>query len=123
MLDFQQKKQVKKIMYSRVTMVMLFVACLALGRAVYGIYGREQLSAADYAQVERQYNDLTSEQDMLNSQIGKLNTESGVEDEIRNKFSVAKPGEVVVEMVDASSAPNVSTQDDGSLWSKFIRLF
>ena len=124
MLDFQQKRKVRKILYSRFTIFLLLVGVFFLARATYHIYTTEQMSAADYASVLKNYNDLAARQAALSSEVGKLNTEAGEENEIRSKFSVAKPGETEVTVIAGTSGPSASEPaTDTSLWQRFLNLF
>ena len=124
MLDFQQKRKVRKVLYSRLTIFLLFVAVLFLIRATYHIYTTEKISADNYAAVLKNFNDLKARQAMLGSQIDRLSTESGQEEEIRSKFSVAKPGEAVITVISSTSSPSVDLTNSGTgLWQKFLGLF
>jgi len=124
MLDFQQKRKVRKVLYSRLTIFLLLVIVLFLVRATYHIYTTEKMSADNYAAVLRNFNDLKTRQAMLGSQIDKLSTESGQEEEIRSKFSVAKPGEAVVMVIDGTNSASVDPSNTNTgLWQKFLGLF
>lgn len=82
------------------------------------------MSADNYAAVLRNFNDLKTRQAMLGSQIDKLSTESGQEEEIRSKFSVAKPGEAVVMVIDGTNSASVDPSNTNTgLWQKFLGLF
>ena len=124
MVDFQQKKKIRKVIYSRITIVVLFIAIVFLAKSVYDIFLKERMSAEDVSIVKKDYNSLETRQNMLKTEIDKLNTKEGVEEEIRGKFSVAKPGETVVVIVDStSSTSSDSTNGQKSFWQKFIGLF
>ncbi len=124
MLDFQQKRQIKKVIYSRVTIFILFVVVIFLARSTYSIYKKEQLSSANYNETKKEYDSLKERQTMLSSEISSLKTDTGIEEEIRSKFNVAKPGETVVVVVDntASSTTNSNGQNL-SLWQRLLNLF
>lgn len=124
MVDFQQKKKIRKVIYSRITILVLFIVIIFLFKAVYDIFEKERISANDVAAVERDYKSLESRQNMLKSEIDKLNTKEGIEEEIRGKFSVAKPGETVVVIVDSTSSTSTSAVNSSrSLWQRFVDLF
>lgn len=124
MFDFQQKRKIRKVLYSRVTLFFMLVAVVFLARATYHIYTKEQMSAADYAAVEKSYNDLLSRQAMLVSATAKLNTQSGQDEEIRDKFSVAKPGETVVMVINSTNtAPTAQGSANTGLWQRFLGIF
>jgi cell division protein FtsB len=123
MFDFQQKRQIKKVVYSRMTILVLFILLIFLAKATYDIYQREQLSIADYGSVKKQYDDLESRQALLNNEIAQLSTQAGVEEQIRDRFSVAKPGEEVITVVDQASTTMPSNTQNEGLWQKFTGLF
>ncbi|MCX6717598.1 MAG: septum formation initiator family protein [Candidatus Taylorbacteria bacterium] len=121
MVDFQRKKNIRKVIYSRITIFVLFVVVIFLLRAVYDIYKKERVSFKSVASVEENYNDLKNRQSMLKSEIERLNTDKGVEEEIRSKFSVSKPGETVVVIVDNSSNTSTDSENTGqSFWQKIF---
>lgn len=122
MLDFQQKKKFRKVMYSRAALLALLVVVILLARSTYNVYKKERLSAENYNQAKKELDDLQARKTMLDSEIARLGTDSGVEEEIRSKFSVAKPGETVVVVVNSSSS-NENNSSSRSLWSKFIGWF
>jgi len=124
MFDFQQKRKIKKIAYSRLTIFILFVLVILLGRSTYQIYKKERLSSANYNEVKKEFEDLKNRQTMLDSEITRLKTDVGMEEEIRSKFSVAKPGETVVVVVDSSSSTSTDNNPPNkSFWSKLIGWF
>jgi len=124
MVDFQQKKKIRKVIYSRITIVVIFIAIIFLAKAVYDIFEKQRMSAEDVAIVEKDYGSLKTRQSMLKSEIDKLNTSEGIEEEIRGKYSVAKPGETVVVIVDSTSSTSTSLESSSkSLWQKFVDLF
>ena len=123
MIDFQQKRQLNKVIYSKVTFFVLLVLVFFMGKATYGIYKKTTISASNYAAVEKGYQNLKTRKDMLESEIDRLQTERGVEEEIRSRFSVAKPGETVVTIVKGSSTSETTTNPKGGFWSSFLNIF
>ena len=123
MLDFQQKRQIKKVIYSRASLITLFLVVVFLARSDYDIYTRQQLSADNYNETKKDYDGLKVREAMLATALGRLKTEVGIEEEIRSKFSVAKPGETVVVVVDSSSTQDNKNQSDSNLWSRFMSWF
>ena len=124
MFDFQQKRKIKKVIYSRITIFILLIVVILLARSTYQIFKKERLSSASYSEVKKEYDSLKGRQTMLDSEIARLKTENGVEEEIRSKFSVAKPGETVVVIVDSSSSSSTDNNElTASVWSRFISWF
>jgi cell division protein FtsB len=122
MREFQEKKSWKRFLYSRMTAVLLLVAIVVLARAVWGLYQKERESAANALTANTELQKLEDRRSMLESELSKLETDEGIEEEIRQKYSVSKPGENVVIIVDknATSAP-VQAPEEG-WWTKFKKF-
>ena len=114
-MHFEDKRKFRKILYSRVTLVILSLLIILLAHATYGIYSKERQSAAEYAAAKDAYDDLVSRQAALTSEVNTLGTSAGVEEEIRTRFGMAKPGETVVTVI---AAPTSTASQGGgqSLW-------
>ena len=123
MIDFQQKRKFKKIIYSKIFFLILLILVIFLGRATYDIYKKYKISSDDYSVTKKDYDSLKVREDMLQSEIDRLKTDYGIEEEIRSKFNVAKPGETVVTVIDgtSSTSTDVSNSNNGfwsNLWKK-----
>ncbi len=123
MADFQQKRKIKKAVYSKISLVILLVIIIPLAHATYGIYQKEQLSSVNFNSAKKEYDDLKAREDMLNSEIGRLQTDEGIEEDIRNKFSVAKPGEQVIVIFDKEGTSSVENHQKESFWQKLVSFF
>lgn len=123
MIDFQQKKQFKKIIYSKVFFVVFLILIIFLGRSTYDIYKRQNLSATNYSGVKKNYDGVKERKDMLEFEIERLKTDVGVEEEIRSKFNVAKPGETVVTIIAGKGTSTDASNEKSSFWSSFWGMF
>lgn len=101
MHEFQSKQKARRMLYSPVAGVAFFILLVLLVKASWGIYAKSGASVEARSISEKQYNELVERQDFINKEIKRLRTTEGVEEEIRNKFSVAKPGETMVVIVPA----------------------
>lgn len=124
MLEFQQKRRIRKIMYSPVVLVILaFVAALFV-HAAWNIHAKEAESEAYLEQSQAQLDNLSAQEQTLQQSVNALNTQQGVDAEIRSEYMVVKPGEQVAVIVDSDDASDTaSTTDDGGFWSKIGRFF
>lgn len=123
MIDFQQKKKINKIMHSKVFFFVFLIIIIFLGRSTYDIYKRQQLSATNYAGVKKNYDGIKERKEMLESEIERLKTDTGVEEEIRSKFNVAKPGETVVTIIDGSSSTSTDSTQKTGFWATVLGVF
>jgi len=123
MTDFQQKKQFKKVIYSKISFVILFILVVFLGKSAYDIYGKYKISSENYISIKKDYDSLKERFNMLNSEIDRLQTDIGMEGEIRSKFNVAKPGETVVTIINGSSTLTNTNNQGKDFWSNLWGIF
>jgi cell division protein FtsB len=89
----------RKALYSWPMVVLLFLIVFALGRSTWRVYrvwgkSREAMAAASakYAADLKRSKDLEDE-------VSRLETERGIEEELRRNFPVARPGEEAVVII------------------------
>jgi cell division protein FtsB len=104
MLEFQERKKIRRILYSKWVFAALVIALVVLARAALGVYGKYNDSKENLRVASDDLNSLESRQSTLQSEIGKLSTERGMEEEIRDTFQVAKDGEQVAIIVEPTSS-------------------
>ncbi len=124
MIDFQQKRKIKKVFYSRFILASLFILVFFVGLQVYNIFEKQRLSKDSLLSVYEEYEGLVKRERMLISEIERLKTKDGIEEEIRNKFDVARPGEHVVVVVDSgSNSSGVDLEKNTGWLESFLNWF
>ncbi len=122
MLDFQQKRKLRSIAYSWVTVCILCIVSILALRSVWVVYTKYRESNTLRMQSYARLQELESRERELSDRIQRLDTDQGVEAEIRSKFDVAKKGEQVIVIVDdtvSTSTPPASH----SIWSWIVNIF
>lgn len=119
MLEFSQKRKLRRALYSKPVVLVLFVLALFLSYTTYGMYRtardaslRKETAAVKLATLEER-------EDFLTSEIQRLQTAEGIEQEVREKFDVAKEGEKVIVIVEEKAT---STPEDTSDVGFFARI-
>jgi cell division protein FtsB len=119
MLEFQEKIKLRKFLYSRITLIVLLVILFFLVRAVWSVYQKQEMTRENLTRTTVNFNNLQARQEMLSTEIERLKTESGKEQEIREKYGLVRPGEEVMVVVDKN---NDAEPDAGStkisFWQK-----
>lgn len=123
MLDFHQKRKVRSLLYNRITIGVLLVLVLIVAHSTFRVYQKkrdsEKMRDISMVQVE----ELRKRELELRSKIERLETEQGVEEEIRSKFSVAKQDEnMVLVVLQQETGTSTSTPKKG-FWSRIKGLF
>ena len=123
MRNFQKKRGWKNIVQSRPVLVLLAILVFIFSFGLVGFMGKMQVTIENRKIAENKVIELQQEKDKLSSDISKLKTDSGVEESIRDKFGLAKPGEGEIVIVDSASAPEVPQQSSGGFFSFLKNLF
>jgi cell division protein FtsB len=123
MREFQEKKRFKKLLYSKTTVAILGIFIIFFANATWGVYKKERESSANAVNAKKELEHLTDRKILLNKETKRLSTEQGIEEEIRAKYSVSKPGESVIIIVNDKEAATTTVQNQDSWWGKFKKWF
>ena len=123
MNDFQRKRKIRKILYSRGVLFCLFLLLLLVSKATWSLYDKERESRKNLDRVEADLLALSLREEQLKKDITRLRTPEGIESEIREQFQVARPGESMVVLVEDTKESPEQTVEERSLISKFFDLF
>lgn len=104
MFDFHEKRKIRKILFSRPVIILLFAAGIFLSFSVYERYtvSVEMQKKLDERRAELEKLEMRAE--VLNAKVEYLEDERGIEEELRSRFDVAREGEEVVILLDANNA-------------------
>ncbi|MEI6490377.1 MAG: hypothetical protein WCO16_01290 [bacterium] len=124
MREFQDKKKNRKRLYSIWSLLALLVVIVLFGKGVVSAYEKEKSTkgelnrlAAEKVDIERRYNNISKENETLN-------TNDGIESAIRQKFDVAKKGEGVIVIVDKTvEVPEVKKGFMRKVWDSVKGVF
>ena len=127
MLDFQQKKKLRKAMYSKVVLFILSISALFLGNATWNVYQKYSEARQNEEIVSNEIQKLQERESDLSVDIARLNTERGVEEELRKRFGVAKKGEEVMVIVEPTVLDGQNIVDNEGqkkgFWRSLIGIF
>ena len=127
MLDFQQKKKLRKAMYSKGVLLVLSIVVVFLGNATWNVYqkysearGNNEIAVNELWKLQQRESDLSSD-------IERLKNERGIEEELRKRFGVAKEGEEVIVIVEPTDGDKNDLKGDGEekkgFWRSLIGIF
>lgn len=123
MREYQQKYMIRTLLYSRVTIVILFLLCILLLRSIVELnnkrLGVEKLRAESAA--ERQ--DLEMKVQKAEEKNNAIATERGFETYVRTTYPVVKEGEGVIVIYDGEKSPVTDVKSDMTVWERFQVFF
>jgi cell division protein FtsB len=121
MLEFQEKRKLKKFLYSRVTLIILLIFIILLLKEVIEVYQKQSLTVDNLSKTAVTLEGLRARERMLTSEVERLKTEEGKEIEIREKYGLVRPGEEVITVVDRSGQTDSGGPSvEKSFWQKII---
>lgn len=120
-LDFQKKRRVKRFLYSRVTLIVLLLLVMLIGKAAWNAYQVERQTAATLEQMRREHTELAEREAFLEHELDRLATEAGVVEEIRTRYGFARPDEGVVFIVEEEEQAEEKAPE--TIWERFKAWF
>ena len=115
-----------KFWHSPLSLMLLFLILTLFSYRMISLIQKERETERNKISELNKIDELHSRQDNLSKDIDKLNTSEGIEESVRDKFQVVKPGEKMVVIVnDNSNINNVISPEppvDHSFWSYIKEL-
>jgi cell division protein FtsB len=122
MLGVRRKYRIRRFFGSGVAFVVMLALLVLLVQAGAGMFAkaREAREKRDVAAAELER--LEARETDLKSEIARLSSDRGVEEELRDRFFVAKEGEKIAVVADGASSGDSGTEEEGSksLWKRIL---
>lgn len=100
-------------MYSYPVLIFLLVILFFIIKGSFGVYQKYSFSKNELKKSESELIVLEEKKSNLSEQVAHLDTETGIEKEIRSKFDVAKEGEKLIVIVDDEVEQEVIVEEKG----------
>lgn len=124
MRNFQQKKGWRDVIESWPVIIFLGVILLGFAWGVLGFMGKMSATSENRKVATAKLAELENKKERLNTELAKLETEGGVEENIREKFGLAKEGEGLIVVVEDKNKVEIVVEEKGwfaSLWDKWFK--
>ena len=115
MKEFQGKRMLKGIVYSRVFVAFLLIVVGLMFYRIWDIGWRSRVANSEKNVMLAQVAELSTRRQALEKNLATLKTDRGIEEAIRQKFPVVKEGEEVITIV-APTTTQASTIGAKSWW-------
>lgn len=124
MLEFKEKKKVRRMIYSMPVLFLLAAVFLLSVEGLWNIYGKYTEASQKASEATVDLERLRDKEAELEKKVAFLKTDRGKEEEIRKKFMVGKEGEGVILVVDqgVSTTPPAPVPEP-SAWARFLNFF
>jgi signal transduction histidine kinase len=118
MREYQQKHIIRTALYSRVTIVILFLLIVLLLRSIMQLNDKRIAvkKLQEDSQVQRQ--DLEAKVEKAHEKNDAIATDRGFEIYVRTTYPVVKEGEGVIVVYDAQTRPVAPVKADMTIWER-----
>ncbi len=125
MIPFQERKKIRKIVYSKVTLVVLAGLLFVVSVGAWRIHQKAVVAKTERDISARELSGSESRMKELQVSLARLRSNQGMEEEVRQKYTVALPGEEVVVVVDenAKKSENGEVPVSNGWWQKIFSFF
>ena len=125
MIEFQQKKKVRKILYSPVVLIILTIILFILIRGSWNVRKKAELSLQNLERDQTGLQKMIEREKNLTLSLEFIKTDKGVESEIRSKFRAVKDGEKLAAIVDEQSTTTETIEpiEEHGFWYKLFKWF
>ena len=101
----------------------LFIILIFFVWGVYGFMVKMRETQKNKKESEAKVTQLEKSQAKLSTDINKLQTPGGIEEDIRDKFGLAKEGEGMIVVVEDKNSPAIPAENKGGFFSFFMNWF
>ena len=123
MREFQRKRKMWRLLYSRVVLLVLLIALVFLLKQSWDAYGREREGTANLLRAQEELAALQARSSLLEAKLTRLKAPEGIEAEIREQFQVAKPGERMVVVLENKTVAEDVSEPSQSFVSRLFEFF
>jgi len=123
-MDFYEKRKFKRLLYSKLSLIILALIVIKLSFSVFDMYKKERDTRLKRIEQKNILYEFKKREKDLSDEIKRLSSEKGIEEEIRSKFEVGKKGESVVLIIDNPEEENIKNNvAEKSFWQRLKDLF
>lgn len=119
MREYQHKHMVRTLLYSRVTLVILFLLIVLLLRSIMELNDKRHEAIIVRDDSQKEVDELTRKVETSKKQTEAISTKRGYEAYIRTTYPVVKKGEGVIVIYDDTKSPVSSVREKITLSEQF----
>lgn len=110
MLQFQKKKKIKNMIYSKLALIFILFILFLFVKATVVFYQKEAESRNRKGRAENKLLELQKRKENIENKIKRLDSYVGVEEELRQRFDLVKEGEQTILIRDDNGITDTENQ-------------
>ncbi len=111
MFDFHEKRKIRSFLYSKFVIGGLFLVAILVSFSAYDRYTIAKEMKVKLEDRRVQLEEIKNRAHVLETKVEYFENDRGIEEELRNRFDVAREGEQVVVLIDAKEEPDVQESE------------
>lgn len=119
-MSLKKSSKIQRIVLSLPFLILMTVLVVLVAVSALKMYQTSRGTQETVNQLEEEREELTIREQQLMNTTANLSTQRGIEEEIREKFSVVKEGERVIVLVDDPEVSATSTANGQSWWRSVL---
>lgn len=124
MFKFHERRKLRQFLFSKITLLILFVLALFFANSVWDVYQKQRETAFKRERVEKELSELREREASLRSEIERIESPRGLEAELRARFEVGHEGEGVIVIIDPKEDDSEThVKESVGLWERIQAWF
>lgn len=123
MKEYQQKYILRTVLYSRVTIVILFILLILFIRTIVELNDKRINASNLREESSTERKDLEGKVAKATEKEESIKTERGFENYVRTTYPVVSEGEGVIVIYDAPNSPVTPVREDMTVWERLLVLW
>ena len=123
MREFQERRKTRNIIFSWPIIGFLVVFNIVVGVRLVGIYTESLSASKEEETANHELQALENKKIKLETEVKRLSADQGIEEELRKRFGMAKPGEEMLIIINNNAKGSSSGQivkSSGGFWQNFL---
>ena len=121
MRSFQKSGRLRYVIQSKLFLIFLGIIILGFFFNIFSFMNKMGETSRNKETIEDKVTELEKSKEKLNSEIIKLKTEKGIEENIREKFGLAKEGEEMIVIIEDKNSEEAEKKMDSEGFFSFLK--
>jgi hypothetical protein len=117
---FRRGREILRFAGAAAALVALFLLTILAGRAAWGMYGKFVEASERHGMAQVALGEAQQKEERIATAVAALESERGVEAEIRSRFGLARPGEGEIKIVRSAEDEAVTPRGQKNI---FVRIW
>lgn len=123
MLRAREKNRLRRILFGKVAFVILLVLFVLLARGTWNVYQKSAYAQENRERAEQELAELNEREAALRARLEHIETQRGLEEEIRHTYDVGREGEQLIVLVEEERSDTDAEREQLSMWQRIVSFF